>query len=106
MYLKDLFEQIGVTSEIDKVAVATLVYEALESNKCGVTGDNREAVIETLINGVCDRHTFNLMSFAADWANDVCYELIEHNNLKCKNMFKEYIFPYISEHEVIPGVKM
>lgn len=108
-YLSGLFERLHLTEVNNAFArscVAAMVYEVLRSNKCGLNGDNNEHVIETLISGVCSRFEFNVLSLAASWGNDIEHYVREYIGFEKGDLYREYIFKYVSEHEVVSGVKM
>lgn len=106
MYLEKLYKELGAEKNFDKAAIAAMVYETIASNNCGMTGENQDAVIEELTKGLEERYQFDIMRLAASWSNDLNDILIEHLGLKTKSMFQSYIWPYIQENEVVPGVKM
>lgn len=106
-FLKELFDTLNVTDHFDKVALAAIVYRTYLDNRCGVTGDNREALRDVLIKDVCDPYEFEMLYLATSWTNDMVLLLCDHVGYQIPTAFFDYIiWPFMRRHEPLPGIRL
>lgn len=106
MFLSDLFKQLEVKDDFDKKVIAAMVFNCLEENPSGLTVENQDDVIRTLIKGVCSEYEFKVFLLAASWGNDLAHILAEHLEKIHEDpisIYKEYIFKYLKNHSIWVG---
>lgn len=110
-FLSPLIEQLGINNIYSKRILAGLVMDALRINDCGVTPENENEVKKRLIAGLCGAYEFSVIDLASRAGGDSLLDILFEHEPALKGMNKRsfypgYIWPFISQNEVIPGVKL
>lgn len=106
-YLDDLFSELGITNTLSKTVVAALVLGTLESNNCGLNGDNIDQVQAVIKVSCPDEYLYDIACVAGAWDNDLLDILCKYEpSLEARTFYSEHVWPYLQSHEVIPGVIM
>ena len=105
MYLDDLYKQLNVSNDFDKVTLAAMVYDTIRANN-SISEEQEQELIDKLLGGL-ERYQFDIMLLASYWSNDLQDLLIKHLNLECGRggLYKNILWPYINTHEVLPCIK-
>lgn len=107
MYLQKLYDKLHITDRLDKIVLAAIVLNTYHSNHCNVTAENHAALRDLFIKDLCSPYEFEIIYLGAYWVNDMVDMLCEHVGLDCaKSLFVDHIWPFMREHEPLPGVKM
>lgn len=107
MVLDSLYKELRVKDNFQRSLVSAMVYNVLKANKqyglmSDPTKEIQHKVEEALINGVCDKFQFEVLSCVAYWGND-CADLLSEE-LGLENGVFDTIFSWLQNNEVIPGV--
>lgn len=110
-FLDPLIKKLGITNIYSKRILAAMVFCVLCENACGITDDNRDLVKKQLASGLCGMYEFEALCLAATQSHEIFALMSEHeksiNASGGLSVFCiDYLWPFLRENEIIPGVIM
>lgn len=109
-FLDPLIKKLCIQKVTSKRILAALVMSALRNNKCGLTPENEPEVKKKLMEGILSEYEFAVFDSAGYWNDDILYLLLDHEEslkgLDPNKFYSDYVWPYLRENEIVPGVRM